>query len=147
MGCTGNMETTLFLFIYHGWIGIVNGSKWALCVHTPATITSSIVSVRVLGMDANYTKAGGGPWWEFDVVTGEKLLDISFDPAERDNGTVKYTPMARSEILEITENIWKFKYQIRVFYSQVECLMESTLNIISLLHYFILLYFITSSCI
>lgn len=41
-----------------------------------------MVAVRVLGMDANYTKSGGGPWWEFDVVTGEKLLDISFDPAE-----------------------------------------------------------------
>lgn len=41
-----------------------------------------MIAVRVLGMDANYTKAGGGPWWEFDVVTGQKLLDVSFDPAE-----------------------------------------------------------------
>lgn len=69
----------------------MNGNKWALFIHTPVIITSSVVSVWVSGIEADYTKACGGPWWEFDVVTGEKLLDINFDPKERADGTVKHT--------------------------------------------------------
>lgn len=98
-----------------------------------------MVAVRVLGMDDNSTKAGGVPWWEFDVVTGEKLLDISFDPAGRDDGTIKYTHMAWSNILEITEIIWKFKYQIRVFFPSGRVLDEVTTKYYSLTSFYYIL--------
>jgi hypothetical protein len=32
----------------------------------------------------DYTKAGGGMWCEFNAATGERLLDINFDPTEGD---------------------------------------------------------------
>lgn len=76
------MENTPFLLICHGGIGLIDGDKWVFFIHTTVTSIFSMVFASVSRI-ANLIAQTLVEACAVNLMqgTGERLLDVNFDPA------------------------------------------------------------------